>query len=121
MQFNIRRSGSYEFLSGEEGDVIEMTLTYYKDLPKRGIWFYVGPVKLEKRDGFGTTKSMMVFDNRALRMFVRQLPRKSDKELVAIVNRLTPHLPQMVDIFNQSGAEVVCEFVRSQVGGPVVA
>lgn len=85
--------GRYEYSTGNEGQVIEFQIYYHLGganlwsgvFDRRGLWASTTLVTYEKRDGYTSKTYTMALGTDGNRsggkMFLKELPRKSDKEL----------------------------------------
>jgi hypothetical protein len=88
----------YQYYSGESGEVVKLTLSYYKDARVRGIYLYIHTVTL-KQEGTFKSESFLIFGDNSARLLCAPLPRKSPKVMAALAGRLDPIIPALVEAY----------------------
>jgi hypothetical protein len=113
---------SFVFKTGDSGPVVKFELYYDKGGANyfnggndaRGIWASIRAVTLEKYDTH-TIETFEIF-GKGGRKLVKQLARKSDKELLAVAERLDAAVPGICSQFEQSeelGKQAMLDAIQS--------
>lgn len=97
----LKRDGSYEYFSGETGEVVNIDLDYHKDWKVRGIYLRISIVTLEQHDGY-RTMSFTLLGDKAVNVLLQQLPRKNDKILAQYAFRLDQMIPELLAAYQES-------------------
>lgn len=99
---------SFRYHTAEEGPVVKFEVYYSKGganyfsggNDSRGIYASIRATKIEKHDGY-TTESFEIF-GKGGRKLVKQLQRKSDKELLKVAEALDTYVPDICSAFEKS-------------------
>ena len=101
----------YQYYSGEEGPVVEISVSYtlggtnwfHGENYSRGIYVHISPVTLEKRDGY-TCKTVTLGSGK--KMLLLGLNRKSDKKIRSValaVDQIVRELAERYQAGDEAG------------------
>lgn len=98
------RSDKFTYQTAPTGKLVKFELYYYKGQSHKGVLARIAHTTIEQHEGY-TTETFEIFSQSAVSLWVKELARKSDKEVVAIAEKIDKVVPLIVAAFQEDPAK----------------
>jgi hypothetical protein len=106
----VTRTGKFQFdrvlkSEGNKSDVIRFEVFYLKAFNgTKGVRVSIHPSTIEQHEGYSTS-TVLLYNQANLSVWAKQLARKSDKEVLAVAEKLDGSVQAILDTYQQYGVE----------------
>jgi hypothetical protein len=116
----VTRTGKFKFdrvlkTEGNKSDVIRLEVFYLKAFNgNKGVRVSVAPKTIEQGEGY-QMETFLLYNQANLSVWAKMLARKSDKEVLAVAEKLDASVQSILDTYQQQGPDAAKQAILDLV------